>query len=95
METIFHENQKVLLRERKRHTTHRVASPWGVPTLAWRVPTLAKGVPNLAGGVPPRCGRTHTCENITLPHSVGNAGGKNLKKEEYSCFETQILYPEF
>ena len=31
------------------------------------------------GGTPPspRCGQTHTCENITFPHSVGSAGGKN------------------
>ena len=25
---------------------------------------------------PPRCGRTHTYENITFPHSIGNAGFK-------------------
>ena len=44
-------NKKVLLHERKRHTAHRVASPWwGVPTLAGGVPTLAGGVPTMAGG---------------------------------------------
>ena len=94
-------NKKVLLRERKRRTAHRVASPlggggyppWlgegGLPTLArGYLPTLARGggttylgwgVPTLAqrstGSPPPGCGRIHTCENITFPHSVGNAGG--------------------
>ena len=31
-------NKKVLLRERKRHTAHRVASAWGVPTLGYPLP---------------------------------------------------------
>ena len=53
---------------------------WGYPPwLGWvtPVPNLARGVPHPRTGVPPRCGWTHTCENITFPHSVGNAGGKN------------------
>ena len=60
-----------------------------LPTLArGYLPTLAGGthlgqgeyppwlgVPTLTGGVPTLAGQTHTCENITFPHSVGNAGG--------------------
>ena len=55
-------NKKVLLRERKRHTTRCVASPWqgggtylaqGVPTLAGGyLPWLGREVPTLTGGVP-------------------------------------------
>ena len=43
-------NKKVLLRERKRYTTHHVASPEGGTYLGWGwVPILA-GVPTLAKG---------------------------------------------
>ena len=59
-------NKKVLLREHKRHTARRVASPWGGTYLGWGVPTLARGgtylgwgdtylgwgVPTLARGTP-------------------------------------------
>ena len=62
-------HKKVLLRERKRHTSRRVASPggstylgrggggyllWlGGTYLGWGVPTLARRVPTLAGGTYP------------------------------------------
>ena len=62
--------------------------PWpreGVLTLArGYLPWLGR---YLRGGSPlPRCGRTHTCENITFPHSVGNADGKkkNIRTIEIS-----------
>ena len=41
--TIISFNKKVLLRERKRHAAHRVASPSGGTYLGWGVPTLARG----------------------------------------------------
>ena len=52
---ILRQNKKVLLWKRKRHTAHRVASPWG-EYLPWLdgVPTwgtyLGRGVPTLVGG---------------------------------------------
>ena len=57
-------NKKVLLRERKRHTAHRVASPWwgggtylgrggGGTYLGWGDPSLARGALTLAGGYLP------------------------------------------
>ena len=76
--------KKVLLRECKSHTTRRVASTPSVVLSRGGGVThldLARGVPIPGWGgryprVPsPRCGQTHTCENITLPHSVGNTSG--------------------
>ena len=55
----FFRNKKVLLRERKRHTARRVATPWGGTYLGCRggtylgrgyLPWLRGGVPTLAGG---------------------------------------------
>ena len=60
--TYLFSNEKVLLRERKRHTDRRVASTryavlvgggGGVPTLGGGVPTLGRGVPTLGGGYLP------------------------------------------
>ena len=45
-------NKKVLLREHKRHTSHRVAS---TPSAV-----LSREVPHHWPGVPPRCGQTDT-----------------------------------
>ena len=83
-------NKKVLLRERKRHTAHHVASPWGDTYLGWGVPTLVGG-PTLAGGYLPWPGGTYlswtgwgtshvnwqTNWNYYLPHP-SDAGGKNV-----------------
>ena len=47
------DHKKVLLRERKRDTTHRVASPWGgggLLHLGWGVPILARGGTDLGRG---------------------------------------------
>ena len=47
-------NKIVLLRERKRHTARRVASPWpgggGGTYVAWESTYLSRGVPTLDGG---------------------------------------------
>ena len=90
-------NKKVLLRERKRHTARRVASPrgggGGIPTLAGVVPTLAwaGGVPTLAGGAgvptlarvsPPQVWTYKQTEPITFPHPT-DAGSKNPRNRKY------------
>ena len=66
----------VLLRERKRDTTHHVASHWGGGIYLDRgAPTLAgegKGVPTLARGYRPWPGGTHLGPGGYLPWLEGD-----------------------
>ena len=69
--------KKNLLRERKRHTAHRVASPGRYLPWPGGVPTLARmGYLGQDGVPPPRCEQTDAYENSTFPHP-SDAGGKN------------------
>ena len=70
-------NKKVLLRERKRHTTRRVGSPWGGggthlcrrgTYLSQEVSTFALlGVPTLAGGTYLSWGGVPTLAGVLFP----------------------------
>ena len=57
--------------------------------LGWGYPPWLGCTP---GYPPPQCGRTHTCENITFPHSVANAGGNKQGSLMTESCENDSLY---
>ena len=72
-------HKKVLLRERKRHTAHRVASARYAAPPPTPTPDLGQGTPpppQTWDGVPPPPRNGGQSENITF-HHPSDAGGKN------------------
>ena len=85
-------NKKVLLRQRKRHTTHRVVSTPSVVLTGYPPsPDLARGVPwvmlqSIMGyGYPPsRCEQTNKVKLLPFRRTT-YAGGKNCSCSDCSC----------